>query len=186
MDLQAFSSAQIQSKLWLVQRLEDVLIEHVSRESGHRIWILAGWYGITNLLIRSRNKIPVQEIRSFDIDPSCEPIADSINNLWVWKAWEFKAHTRDINQLEYSPKPDVVINSAVEHMASNDWWERIPSNTVVCLQGSDMDHDDHTNKIHSSQELLEKYRLQECFYEGTKRFQYDDHGFYRYMIIGVK
>lgn len=186
MDFDSFSSAQIQSKLWLVQRLEDVLNENVPKEGGHRIWILAGWYGLTNFLIRTRGKLPVQEVRSFDIDPSCESIADSINNLWVWKAWEFKAHTADINQLNYQPKPDVVINSSVEHMTQDEWWNNIPENTVVCLQASDLEHEDHYNKIKSSQELLERYKLQECFYEGTKRFQYEERGFYRSMIIGVK
>jgi len=186
MDFDSFSSAQMQSKLWLVQRLEDALNEHRPTEEGYRLWILAGWYGITNLLIRTRNKIPIQEIRSFDIDPSCENIADAINNLWVWKAWEFKAHTVDINHLSYNPKPDVIVNSAVEHMISDQWWKNIPENTIVCLQASDLDHSDHVNKVSSSNELLNRYKLQECFYEGTKRFQYDQNGFNRFMIVGVK
>jgi hypothetical protein len=126
MDFNSFSAAQMQSKLWLVQRLEQVLLEDRPIEDGYRIWILAGWHGVTNLLLRSRNKIPVLEVRSFDINPTCEQIADDINNLWVWRAWEFKAHTADINKLEYAPKPDVVINSSVEHMTSNDWWTNIP------------------------------------------------------------
>ena len=138
------------------------------------------------MIIRVRSKIRVKEIRSFDIDPNCEEIADRINNLWVWRAWEFKAHTVDINTLQYKPKPDIVINSSVEHMTSNDWWTNIPRGTLVALQASDMDHEDHFNKIKSSKELLEKYPLDECFMEGTKRFQYDDDGFYRSMIIGIK
>lgn len=186
MNFDAFSSSQIQSKLWLVQSLERSLDEHRPTNDGYRIWLLAGWYGITNFLIRSRNKIPIQEVRSFDIDPTCEPIADLINNLWVWKAWEFKAHTADINQLAYQPKPDVVVNSSVEHMVSDEWWNNIPKNTIVCLQSSNMDHDDHPNKFNSSKEMLERYRLQECFFEGIKRFEYEDYGFYRSMIIGIK
>ena len=187
-DTDAFSSAQIQSKLWMVDKLEFVLNEHMPTDSlnGFRIWILAGWYGITNFLIRTRNKIPVSEVRSFDIDPSCEPIADLINNLWVWQAWQFKAQTGDINKLIYQPKPDVVINTAVEHMLENDWWDNIPKGTVVCLQASDMEHDDHSNTISHYRDLQEKYRMEEYLYEGTKRFQYDDHAFNRSMIIGIK
>lgn len=187
-DLDSFSSSQIQSKLWLVQKLEFVLNENCPTDSsnGHRIWILAGWYGITNLLIRSRNQLPVKEVRSFDIDPTCEKIADDINNLWVWRAWEFKAHTADINKLEYAPKPDIVINSSVEHMTSDEWWDRIPMGTYVCLQSSNMDHEDHVNKFDNAHEMLRKYPLSEPMYEGVKRFQYDDWGFYRSMIIGIK
>jgi hypothetical protein len=188
LNFDAFSSGQMQSKLWLVQSLEASLDEYYpADQAGFRIWILAGWYGITNMLIRTRAKIRVKEVRSFDIDPSCEEIADKINNLWVWRAWEFKAHTVDINTLQYKPTPDIVINSSVEHMSENTWWNNIPKGTLVALQGSDMDHDDHNNKIKSSKELLEKYPLEECFMEGIKRFQYNDNdAFYRSMIIGVK
>ena len=82
----SFSAAQMQSKLWLVQNLERCVTEYVTADSmqGHRIWILAGWHGLTNLLIRTRNHIPVSEVRSFDSDPTLDLIADTINNLWVW------------------------------------------------------------------------------------------------------
>jgi hypothetical protein len=185
-DTDAFSVAQMQSKLWMIQRLEDVVLEERPIEDGYRIWILAGWYGLTNLLLRSRNKIPVLEVRSYDVDPACESIADSINNLWVWRAWEFKAHTADINQLEYKPKPDIVINSSVEHMTSNDWWTNIPKGTIVCLQASDMEDIDHVNTFKTSRDLYKAYPVEELIYEGVKRFEFDNTGFYRVMIIGIK
>ena len=186
MDFNSFSAAQMQSKLWLVQRLESVLLEERPIEDGYRIWMLAGWYGLTNLLLRTRNQVPVLEVRSFDIDPSCESIADSLNNFWVWKAWEFKAHTVDINQLEYTPRPDVVINSSVEHMTSNTWWDNIPIGTIVCLQASDMEDEDHVNKFSTARDLFEAYPIKELIYEGVKRFEFDDKAFYRVMIIGIK
>ena len=186
MDFNSFSSAQMQSKLWLVQRLESVLLEERPIEDGYRIWILAGWYGLTNLLLRTRNQVPVLEVRSFDIDSSCESIADCLNNFWVWKAWEFKAHTADINLLEYTPRPDVVINSSVEHMTSNLWWDNIPIGTIVCLQASDMEDEDHVNKFSTSRDLFEAYPVKELIYEGIKRFEFDDKAFYRVMIIGIK
>jgi len=186
MDFDAFSTAQMQSKVWLVDRLERTLEEHRPIEDGYRIWILAGWYALANLLIRIRNKIPVLEVRSFDQDPNCETIADSINNLWVYRACEFKAQTLDINLLEYKPRPDVIINSSVEHMRSNEWFENIPRGTIVCLQASDMPDEDHVNSISSSRNLIEQYPLEEVFYEGTKRFEFEDKAFNRVMIIGVK
>jgi hypothetical protein len=186
MDFNSFSAAQMQSKLWLVQRLEQVLLEERPIEDGYRVWLLAGWYGLTNLLIRTRNIIPVLEVRSFDIDPSCESIADSINKLWMWRAWEFKAHTADINAIDYNPAPDVVINSSVEHMSSNVWWDRIPKGTMVCLQASDMDDDDHINKFSNDRDLFVAYPLEELLYTGLKRFEFDDKSFYRSMIIGIK
>jgi hypothetical protein len=185
-DTEAFSAAQMQSKLWLVQRLESVLLEERPIEDGYRIWLLAGWHGLTNLVLRTRSKIPILEVRSFDIDPTCETIADTINNLWVWKAWEFKAHTVDINQLEYRPQPDVVINSSVEHMANNAWWTNIPKGTIVCLQASDMEDEDHVNRFSTAHDLFKAYPVEELIYEGVKRFEFDDKAFYRVMIIGIK
>jgi hypothetical protein len=49
----SFSAAQMQSKQWLVQRLENVLLEERPIEDGYRIWILAGWHGLTNSCVRS-------------------------------------------------------------------------------------------------------------------------------------
>jgi hypothetical protein len=186
MNFDAFSAAQMQSKLWLVERLERTLEEHRPIEDGYRIWILAGWYALANFLIRTRSKIPVLEVRSFDQDPSCEIVADAVNNLWVYRAWEFKAHTADINLLEYKPRPDVVINSSVEHMRSNEWFENIPSGTMVCLQASDMIDDDHVNSMSSIKDLMNRYHMSEYLYDGIKRFEFEDKAFNRVMIIGVK
>ena len=186
MNFDAFSAAQVQSKLWLVERLERTLEEHRPIEDGYRIWILAGCYALANFLIRTRSKIPVLEVRSIDQDPECEVVAEAVNNLWVYRAWEFKAYTADINLLEYKPRPDVVINSSVEHMRSDEWFNNIPTGTIVCLQGSDMIDDDHVNSMSSIKDLTSKYPLQEQLYEGIKRFEFEDKAFNRVMIIGVK
>lgn len=187
-DLDAFASSQIQSKLWLVKTLERTL-EHnepIEPHIGYDIWILAGWYGLINFMLQIRSNIRLNSVRSFDVDPLCAEIAEKINSLWVWKNWEFKAETQDINQLDYVSSPHVIINSSVEHMTSNIWWENIPIGTVVCLQASDMDHEDHINKFHSTHDMLLTYPLSDLYYEGVKRFEYDDFSFHRYMIIGVK
>lgn len=187
MNFDSFSSSQIASKLWLVTRLEQCLDEHYPTDKeGYRVWILAGWYAVTNLLLCTRGRIPILEVRSFDSDPECEPIADKINNLWQWQGWKFKAHTADINEIKYNVKVDVVVNSSVEHMDKDDWFHNIPKGTMVCLQASDLEHDDHKNTFKNSHELLAHYPLSECLYEGIKAFNYEDHTFYRSMIIGWK
>lgn len=187
MNFDSFSSSQMASKLWLVTVLERVLDEYFpSEKQGYRIWILAGWYAITNLVLRTRGRIPILEVRSFDSDPECEPIADKINNLWQWSAWEFKAHTADVNDIDYNVKVDIVVNSSVEHMDSDTWFRKIPQGTFVVLQASDLPHDDHKNVFNDPMRLLDRYPLSECLYEGKKYFQYEDHGFHRVMIMGWK
>jgi hypothetical protein len=85
----AFSSGQIGSKLWLCEESEKCF------ETIDTIWIYGGWYGLTAFLLKSRNKINIGKIRSFDIDPSCESTADLINENWVYSDWQFKATTKD-------------------------------------------------------------------------------------------
>jgi hypothetical protein len=75
----AFSSGQIGSKIWLCEKLEKL------NWSSDLTYIYGGWYGITAFLLLSRGKFNVSKIRSLDIDPSCEPIADMINENWVWQ-----------------------------------------------------------------------------------------------------
>lgn len=186
MNYDSFSSGQYLSKLWLAQVLEQILPDYLERPEGYKIWILAGWYGVTNLILRTRNNIKIDEVRSFDIDPDCEPIADKINETWVWQGWQFKAFTKDINFLEYHQPPDAIINTSVEHIDNDRWFHNIPTGTLIFLQGSDLNHDDHSNIVNSTQEMMDRYPLSEFLYEGSKFFDYGDHGFKRFMIAGIK
>lgn len=186
MNFDAFSSSQYISKLWLIQTIERILPDYLDKPEGYRIWILAGWYAVTNLILRTRNNIKIREVRSFDCDPMCETVADRLNETWVWQQWQFKAKTLDINNLEYDNRPDLVINTSIEHMDADQWFDRIPEGTLVALQASNLPHDDHTNVFGSVQEMMDRYHLREYLYEGTKYFDYNDHGFYRYMIVGIK
>jgi hypothetical protein len=71
-------------------------------------------------------------------------------------------------------------------MQSNEWFENIPTGTIVCLQGSDMIDDDHVNSMSSIKDLMNRYPMSEYLYDGIKRFEFEDKAFNRVMIIGVK
>ena len=177
----AFSNGQVESKLWLCEHLEK--INYIETP---RIWILGGWYGITGFLLFSRNNMKIQEIRSYDMDPECEEIADKINNNWLIDSWKFKAFTADCNQLEYSNPPDIVINTSTEHFDSMEWFEKIPDNTIVCLQGNDMNHEDHFSHYKTLEQFSNSFPLKNIFYSGEKKFVYPTWNFTRFMLIGVK
>lgn len=180
-DKDAFSSGQIGSKIWLCEKLENLF------DSIDNIWIYGGWYGITAFLLKSRDNINIGKIRSYDIDPACESVADMINENWVIDDWKFKASTQDCNVLDLDWNgPDLVINTSTEHFESLDWWNNIPKGTVVALQGNNMIHDDH--HVHSSclNEFVARFPVTEMLYAGEKQFVYPDWRFTRYMLIGVK
>lgn len=178
-DKDAFSSGQVGSKLWLCEELERL------KWSSDLTQIYAGWYGITAFLLLSRGNFKVNSIQSFDIDPACEPIADMINENWVWQEWKFKAFTVDCNE-GVRGAADLIINTSTEHFDSMEWFARIPKGTRVILQGNDMPHDDHCVHSSSLEEFIKLYPVSELHYTGSKEFKYPTWSFTRYMIIGTK
>lgn len=180
-DKDAFSSGQIGSKLWLCEELERLF------NSIDVAWIYGGWYGITAFLLRTRGQLQIGSIRSYDIDPYCEPVADMINENWVYQDWQFKAHTEDCNKIDIkSSTPDLVINTSTEHFNSFDWWHKIPSGTVVAVQGNNMPHTDHFIHTTSLEQFSKEFNFSEILYKGEKEFEYPTWKFTRYMIIGIK
>lgn len=178
----AVSNGQIDSKLWLCRELEALALTNKQK-----IWILGGWQGVAAFLLLSREKLPIKHIRSFDIDPGCEPIADLLNENWVFKEWTFKAFTKDGNLLDYSyDSPDIVINTSCEHFDSMDWFDKIPRGTLVALQSNDLQHDEDTVSINSLNEMVLKYQLTDLLYSGSLTFKYVDKQFTRFMILGLK
>lgn len=174
----AFSSGQVSSKLWLCKQLE--LTDLYSKETA----IYGGWYGVTAFLLLSRSRFNVERIRSYDIDPECESVADMINENWVWQDWKFKAHTQDCNTLYTNA--DLIINTSTEHFDGLNWWNNIKPGTAVALQGNNMQHDDHVNICGSLTDFCEQFPLTSEIYRGSLKFNYPEWSFERYMIIGIK
>jgi hypothetical protein len=175
----AFSSGQIGSKIWLCEELETI---------GWRsdlTYIYAGWYAITAFLLLSRGIFQVNQIQSFDIDPSCEPIADMINENWVWQEWKFKAFTLDCSG-HVRGSPDLIINTSTEHFDTKEWFDNIPKGTRVARQGNNMDHDDHVIHSDTLEDFKSHYPLTDIVFEGEKQFVYPDWQFTRFMLIGIK
>jgi hypothetical protein len=178
-DKDAFSSGQIGSKIWLCEELEKL------NWYSSMTYIYGGWHGLTAFLLLSRGNFLVEKIRSLDIDPNCEAIADMINENWVWQGWKFKAFTQDCN-LFNAPYGDLIINTSTEHFESNQWFDNIAPGTRVILQGNNMHHDEDTHIVNSINEFADLYPLTTTLYQGSKDFVYPDWKFTRYMLIGIK
>jgi hypothetical protein len=191
LDDDAFGDAQIRSKLELVMN-----IEHLYHGIGYepKIDIYAGWYGLTAFLLLSRTNVSVERIRSYDIDPKATSVALRLNRHFMISAPIFSAFTFDVNKLKPIPgEVDLIVNTAVEHMASNDWFTNIPRGTLVCLQGCDLEHPNEVvpNPIRSFEDLERKYPLEEVIYGPTLRrleilFDYPTGKFTRYQLVGRK
>jgi hypothetical protein len=175
----AFSSGQVGSKIWLCEELER------NDWTSDLTYIYGGWHGVLGFLLLSRGIFKVNRIRSLDIDPSCQPIADMINENWVWQEWKFKAFTQDCNNYE-GQFGDLIINTSTEHFESTEWFDRIPKGTRVALQGNNMSHNDHVVYSNCLNEFVEQYPLSTYTFKGEKEFVYPTWSFTRYMMIGIK
>jgi hypothetical protein len=133
----------------------------------------------------SRGKFQVDQIQSLDIDPSCEPIADMINENWVWQDWKFKAYTLNCNG-HVRGSPDLIINTSTEHFENMDWFENIKPGTRLILQGNNMPHDDHHVHSKDLQSFVDLYKLTSVVYKGSLDFNYPEWSFTRFMVIGIK
>jgi hypothetical protein len=133
--LDAVWSGQLDSKNWLVEQL----VPHVVRSSN--VYIFGGWIGILASMM-FQSGMPVKKIRSIDLDPWCERVADDVNKPYEMDGWRFKSVTADMASYEYQSdiQPDVVINTSSEHVTQeqyDQWWDRIPVGSIVVVQGND-------------------------------------------------
>lgn len=174
----AFASGQVGSKLWLCEELEK------TKWTANETWIYAGWYGLTAFLLLSRGKFKTHKIRSIDIDPHCESIADKINENWVWRDWTFKALTADCSNIV--PLADLIINTSTEHFETKEWFDNIPYGTKIVLQGNNMPHDDHLVYSQSLKDFINHYPMNKLLYSGQLDFEYPSWKFSRFMVIGEK
>lgn len=182
----AFSSSQVLSKIWLSEMLESV-VEYYNIGDPLRILCLGGWYGVTNFIIRTRNKLNVELFRSVDIDKDACTVADLINKAWEYQEWQFKSLNEDANTVHYTPTDyNTVINTSAEHMDSTQWFDNIPPGTLTIIQSNNMPHEEHCYNHEQLEDLIRDFPLARLLYSGEKLFTYPDRSFRRFMIIGEK
>lgn len=170
--LDAFWSGQLKSKEWLIYRLQHYIRKPVS------IDIHGGWVGVlASMLFQS--DIPIKNIRSIDIDHTCEPIATMMNKLEEIEG-RFNAVTADM--CEIRSDADVVINTSCEHITQDQydlWLSGLAHNTLVVLQSNDYDIPEHVRWHRSFDEFKDTCGLH-FLWGGEMKTQL----YTRYMIIG--
>jgi hypothetical protein len=190
MNFDSFSHGQVQSKIWLCEKLEPWLAEESS------IWVLGSWYNLTGFLLYARRPYYYKQITGYDSDPAVKPIADSICRAWTaFNQQRIVNHTKDCNTLDWSQAPDCVINSSAEHFDSTEWWDHVPSGILVCIQSSNVTVADEPWIIKQPNPDINTFRnrypLENELFLGVTHIRMDlevhgVRGYDRYMIIGHK
>jgi hypothetical protein len=170
--LDAFWSGQIQSKEWLIRELR----KHVKKVVS--IDVYGGWVGVlASMLFQS--DIYCGKIRSIDIDPECESVANMMNKAEEMVG-KFRAVTADMCTIRSDA--DVVINTSCEHITQDQydlWLSGMPHNSLLVLQSNNYDIPEHVRIANSLDEFKQQCHINPLWAGELELPKYT-----RYMIIG--
>lgn len=170
--MDAFWSGQLKSKEWLIANLRKNVNKVVS------IDIHGGWVGtLASMLFQS--DIYIKNIRSVDVDPSCEPIATMMNKKEEM-AGRFRAVTADMCTIRSDA--DVVINTSCEHITQEQyelWLSGMPHNSLLVLQSNNYDIPEHVRTARDLEEFKKQCGI-DVIWSGELKLPL----YTRYMIIG--
>jgi hypothetical protein len=171
--MDAFWQGQLKSKEWLITNLRKNVNKFVS------IDIHGGWVGVlASMLFQS--DIHVTNIRSVDIDPTCEPIANMMNKKEEMVG-KFRAVTADMCAIRSDA--DVIINTSCEHITQDQydlWLSGMPYNSLLVLQSNNYDIPEHVRTASS----LEEFK-QQCHIKVLWAGQLELPLYNRFMVIGT-
>jgi hypothetical protein len=183
MNYDAFSHGQIKSKLWLCEKLEPQI------QPQSNTMILGCWYNILGFMMLTRNPYRYRSIVGIDTDQEAIDIADKVLDRWIVENRKVHNMALNANALDYTDM-DTVINCSSEHMESNDWFDKIPEGTLVCIQSSNVTETGEPWFIKNPSPTLEsftqKYNLSKTHFADTLRIDYGSWGYDRFMLIGIK
>lgn len=173
--MDAFWSGQLKSKEWLISNLRKHVKKFVTVD------IHGGWNGVlASMLFQS--DIPVINIRSIDIDPSCEPIAVNMNKLEEMVG-KFRAVTADMCAIRSDA--DVIINTSCEHITQDQydlWMSGIPHNSLLVLQSNNYIIPEHVRTAESLEIFKQQCGDIDILWAGELELPL----YTRYMVIGRK
>lgn len=133
------------------------IIQNVVRVYGEKylgtIYVLGGGIGILPAMLLDTN-LRLENIRSIDINGTCQFLADELMKEELLNDWNFKASTQDMFNVDYIKNtfgvqlhdgtlskefdevPGVVINTNISHMENiEDWYRMIPDGRRIIIVG---------------------------------------------------
>jgi hypothetical protein len=126
-----------------------------------------------------QSNIIATHIRSVDIDPACEEIANTINKI-EHMAGRFRAVTADMCAIRSDA--DVVINTSCEHITQDQydlWLSGMPHGCLIVVQSNNYNIPEHIRTASSLEEFKEQSNLT-VMWEGELELPL----YKRFMIIG--
>ncbi len=178
--LDASTSSQLESKLWVVTEL----LKLPDLMDSPRVALIGGWFAnyITPLLI---DGLGAAVVFNYEIDQDAKEISYKYNKRYKDSA-EYQCSVKDVMMKTLEDEYDIVINCSCEHMYPMtkfyEWNPDLPDPIYVLQSTDDDQYDDHINCVGSPEELAEQAKLWPSLaYSGTKVLS---NGMNRFMVIG--
>jgi hypothetical protein len=178
-----FTHGQWESKIWLVEKLEQVIQQNDLDFSDTHV--LGSWLGLLGMVMYSRG-FPFKHLHNYDLsERSLDKAKLFLDPLWVTGL--LTQTLQDVNLVTYPNDNILVCNTSVDNIEGNAWFNRIPSGALVAIQtrsgGNDLDE---VNVCNGLKEFEQQFPLSDKLYSGSKYFCYPSNSYYRYMLIGIK
>jgi hypothetical protein len=172
--LDAFWRGQMSSKEWLIENIKPFVKDPVS------IDIHGGWVGVLASMM-FQSGMPIKNIRSIDIDPTCESIATMMNKVEEIQN-KFRAVTSDMCSIRSDAA--VIVNTSCEHITQDQydlWLSGMPHNSLLVLQSNNYHIDEHVRTAESLDEFAKQSGI-DIMWQGQLELPL----YTRWMLIGKK
>ena len=186
----AFSSGQLASKSWLLEKLHKVNWRH--QPDKDVVAILGCWIGgLVDPLLRT---FEIERIYGIDTDADSIEKSERLNRDHVHNKWKYKGVVHDVDMLDCDDmqfqtggelirvKPNWIINTSCEHM-STLWYDSVDSDQLIIMQTNNSpEFEGHINICETIDDMSNKYPLSNTLYIG----ELITPAYTRYMQIGYK
>jgi hypothetical protein len=173
----SFTPDLIKSKVWLLTELARIA------PSVGTIYVLGSWYGNLGVLLALDPVLKYKQLINVETNKQFLHASERIHDHLGLDNTKYML--TDANELDYRQLGNngVVINTSLTDMPGQDWFDHIPAGTLVVMQSRDHDPG---NAAHSTQDIIDRFPLNEIIYDGELQLEDPETKYTRYMVIGIK
>ena len=173
----SFTQDLVFSKFWLMRELAKIQ-PHIST-----MYVLGSWYGNLALFLNRYPMVQVDHV--INVETNSKFLKGSQQILDQAGVSNVEYMQKDANDLDYQQldKDGAVVNTSLIDIKGTDWFNNIPSGTLVVLQARDRVDDE---QFRSPEDIQQQFPLSQVLYSGSLELQDPETEYTRFMTIGIK
>lgn len=167
----------IESKVWLAQTLKDL-----DQTKFSTIYILGSWYGNLAYIL---HKMGIEADKIINVELNKKPLEISRKVLAAANIKNVESMLKDANELDYRQlgKTGLVINTSVQDIDGESWWQHIPAETMVVLQDRDKTKESEHKDL---SEFNNDFEMNKTMFLDEIELKDPETKYRRFMKIGIK